>query len=92
MLRLLSHDEMILRMAQRAALESARERDTRESASRRYGRAAEDFAGFEDVLAARVEEAMRAASPTSSGLSQTTQDRGDDWRGARSRTASTQDN
>ena len=54
MLRLLSSDQMMERMAQRAFVEVIRDRDTRELASRRYGRAAEEFAGFEAVLAERL--------------------------------------
>jgi hypothetical protein len=57
MLRLQSHDDMMMRLAQRAAFESMRERDVRERASR-CGRVADDISGFEDVLAARLTEAV----------------------------------
>jgi hypothetical protein len=57
MMRLLSHEQMMMRLAQRAAFESVREREARESASR-CGRACDDLTGFEDVLAARLQEVI----------------------------------
>jgi hypothetical protein len=53
----LSAEEMVVRLAQRAFLECARERDARERASR-CGMLA-SFDGFESALVERLQETIR---------------------------------